>query len=55
MSKWRRLTALCRRVRTLAAMRIDDADLVRPLAVLYKKNKVLSTAMKQFIALLKED
>ncbi|MCZ7635120.1 MAG: LysR family transcriptional regulator [Verrucomicrobia bacterium] len=40
--------------KTLAAVKIDDGDLARPLAVLHKKNKVLSTAMKQFIALLKE-
>jgi DNA-binding transcriptional LysR family regulator len=39
---------------TLAAVNLEDADLHRPLAVLYKKNKVLSTAMKQFIAILKE-
>jgi DNA-binding transcriptional LysR family regulator len=39
---------------TLAAIHIEDADLHRPLAVIYKKNKVLSTAMKQFIAMLKE-
>jgi len=39
---------------TLAAIAIDDADLHRPLAVIYKKNKVLSTAMKQFISVLKE-
>ncbi len=39
---------------TLVAIEISDADLSRPLAALYKKNKVLSTAMKQFLALLKE-
>lgn len=39
---------------TLVAVEISDADLSRPLAALYKKNKVLSTAMKQFLALLKE-
>lgn len=39
---------------TLAALQIDDADLFRPLAVIYKKNKVLSPAMRQFIAVLKE-
>ncbi|MGP8235909.1 MAG: LysR family transcriptional regulator [Limisphaerales bacterium] len=38
---------------TLAEVRIDDVDLVRPLAAIYKKNKVLSPAMKQFIAILK--
>ena len=40
---------------TLAALRLDDSDFFRPLAVMYKKNKVLSPAMKQFIAVLKED
>ena len=40
--------------RTLAQVRIDDADLFRPLAAIHKKNKVLSPAMKQFIAVLKE-
>jgi DNA-binding transcriptional LysR family regulator len=40
---------------TLAAVPFDDGDLFRPLAVIYKKTKVLSPAMKQFIATLKED
>lgn len=39
---------------TLAAVTIEDADLHRPIAVLHKKNKVLSTAMKQFVSMLKE-
>jgi DNA-binding transcriptional LysR family regulator len=39
---------------TLAAVAIDDAELFRPLAAIYKKNKVLSPAMKQFISILKE-
>ena len=39
---------------TLVALQIDDVDLARPLAALHKKNKVLSTAMKQFVAMLKE-
>jgi LysR family transcriptional regulator, transcriptional activator of the cysJI operon len=39
---------------TLAAIRLEDGDFYRPLAVIYKKNKVLSPAMKQFIAVLKE-
>ena len=39
---------------TLAAINIEDAELHRPLAAIYKRNKVISTAMKQFIALLKE-
>jgi LysR family transcriptional regulator, transcriptional activator of the cysJI operon len=40
---------------TLAQVVIDDAEFYRPLAVIYKKNKVLSPAMKQFVALLKEN
>ncbi len=39
---------------TLAAVRLEDGDLFRPLAVLYKRNKVLSPAIKQFITVLKE-
>ncbi len=39
---------------TLAAVRLDDGDFSRPLAVIYKRNKVLSPAMKEFIALLKQ-
>ncbi len=38
---------------TLAEIKIDDVELFRPLAAIYKKNKVLSPAMKQFIAVLK--
>ncbi len=38
---------------TLAEVRIDGVELVRPLAALYKKNKVLSPAMKQFLTILK--
>src|SRR5437016_79848 len=40
---------------TLAEVELDDAELYRPLAAIYKKNKVLSPAMKQFLAVLKED
>ena len=40
---------------TLAAVPFDDGDFVRPLAAIYKKNKVISPAMKQFIAMLKAD
>lgn len=40
---------------TLAALNIEDVDLHRPVAVLHKKHKVLSTAMKQFIAMLREE
>jgi DNA-binding transcriptional LysR family regulator len=39
---------------TLAAVPIADGDFYRPLSVIYKKNKVLSPAMKQFLAILKE-
>ena len=38
---------------TLAEVRIDGVELVRPLAAMYKKNKVLSPAMKQFLAVLR--
>ena len=40
---------------TLAEIKIDDVELFRPLAAIYKKNKVLSPAMKQFLAVLKDD
>jgi len=39
---------------TLVAVELDDADFFRPVAALYKKNKVLSPAMRQFLSLLKE-
>src|SRR5476651_687804 len=39
---------------TLAAVPIADGDFYRPLALIYKKNKVLSPAMKQFLGILKE-
>jgi len=39
---------------TLAAIDLDDGDFFRPLAAIYKKNKVLSPAMKQFLSILKE-
>lgn len=39
---------------TLAAVNIDDGEFYRPLAAIYKKNKVLSPAMKQFLTILKE-
>lgn len=38
---------------TLSELRIDGMDLFRPLAAIYKKNKVLSPAMKQFLTILK--
>ncbi len=39
---------------TLAQIELDDGDFFRPLAAIYKKNKVLSPAMKQFLSILKE-
>jgi DNA-binding transcriptional LysR family regulator len=39
---------------TLAAVNLDGGDHYRTLGVIYKKNKVLSPAIKQFIGLLKE-
>jgi DNA-binding transcriptional LysR family regulator len=39
---------------TLTALAIEDGDFYRPIAAIYKKNKVLSPAMKQFLAMLKE-
>jgi len=39
---------------TLAAVELDDADFFRPLAAIYKKNKVLSPAMRQFLTLIKD-
>jgi DNA-binding transcriptional LysR family regulator len=39
---------------TLVAVPIEDGDFYRPIAAIYKKNKVLSPAMKQFLGILKE-
>lgn len=39
---------------TLIQVPFEDVDLHRPLAAIYKKNKVLSPAIKQFIAVIKE-
>jgi DNA-binding transcriptional LysR family regulator len=39
---------------TLAAVEFDDVELFRPLAAIYKKNKVLSPAIRQFISMLKD-
>jgi DNA-binding transcriptional LysR family regulator len=39
---------------TLAQVQLEDGDFFRPLAAIYKKNKVLSPAVKQFLAILKE-
>jgi DNA-binding transcriptional LysR family regulator len=38
---------------TLVEVRIEGPELYRPLAAIYKKNKVLSPAMKQFLHILK--
>ena len=38
---------------TLVQIQIEGVELFRPLAAIYKKNKVLSPAMKQFLAILK--
>ena len=38
---------------TLAEVKIEGVELYRPLAAIYKKNKVLSPAMKQFLHILK--
>src|SRR5580704_3336498 len=38
---------------TLASVVIEDGQFFRPLAAIYKKNRVLSPAMKQFLAILK--
>ncbi len=38
---------------TLAQVEIEDGEFYRPLAAILKKNKVLSPAIKQFIAVLK--
>jgi DNA-binding transcriptional LysR family regulator len=40
---------------TLAQVTLEDGEFYRPLAALHKKNKVLSPAMKQFLAVLKEE
>lgn len=40
---------------TLTQIEIGDGTLHRPLAVIYKKNKVLSPAMRQFINILKNE
>ena len=39
---------------TLASVLIEDGEFFRPLAAIYKKNRVLSPAMKQFLAILKD-
>ncbi len=39
---------------TLAQVQLEDSEFYRPLAAIYKKNKVLSPAMKQFLNIVKE-
>jgi DNA-binding transcriptional LysR family regulator len=39
---------------TLATVKIEDGEFFRPIAAIYKKNRVLSPAMKQFLNILKE-
>src|SRR5205823_14909512 len=39
---------------SLAAVQVEDGQLFRPLAVIHKKSRVLSPAIKQFVGLLKE-
>jgi DNA-binding transcriptional LysR family regulator len=39
--------------KTLAFVAIEDGQFVRPIAAVFKKNRVLSPAMKQFLAILK--
>jgi DNA-binding transcriptional LysR family regulator len=39
---------------TLAQVQLEDGEYYRPLAAIYKKNKVLSPAVKQFVAILKD-
>jgi len=39
---------------TLAAVALEEGAFFRPLATIYKKNKVLSPAMKQFLTILKD-
>jgi LysR family transcriptional regulator, transcriptional activator of the cysJI operon len=40
---------------TLLEIKLEDVQLHRPLAAIYKKSKVLSPAVKQFLAILKSD
>lgn len=39
--------------KTITQLRIEDADFYRPLAAIYKRGKVLSPAMREFIDLLR--
>jgi DNA-binding transcriptional LysR family regulator len=38
---------------TLAAVELSDVDLVRPLGIVHKRNKQLTTAVQKFVALLR--
>jgi DNA-binding transcriptional LysR family regulator len=38
---------------TVACVKIADGEFYRPLAAIYKKSRVLSPALKQFLAVLK--
>jgi len=38
----------------LIAVPLADGDFFRPIAAIYKKNKVLSPALKQFLTILKD-
>jgi DNA-binding transcriptional LysR family regulator len=40
---------------TLAQVNLENGEFYRPLAAIYKKNKTLSPAMKQFLAILKDE
>ena len=40
--------------KTIAMVEIEDEQFYRPLAAVHKKSKVLSPAMKEFLALLKK-
>jgi DNA-binding transcriptional LysR family regulator len=40
---------------TLVAIEFEDADFSRPLAAIFKKNKVLSPAMREFLHTLKAE
>ncbi len=40
---------------SLAQVTLEDGPFYRPLAAIYKKNKVLSPAMKEFLAILKDE
>ena len=40
---------------TLVALTVQDGNLFRPMAAIYKKNKVLSPAMHHFLEMLQTD